>query len=68
MIREKVRFSLYLPSGISASQVVFCIIKQDLKIRKCSDKITSLRTDKSHLGCGVSSRALNMIRGFLSDY
>ena len=40
----------------STLQVIFCSKKQDLKIRKCSDKSTYLRAAKIHLGCGDCSR------------
>ena len=41
---------------ISTLQVIYRRKKQDLIIRKCSDKSTYLRADKALLGCGRSSR------------
>ncbi|RLB73151.1 MAG: hypothetical protein DRH03_03630 [Deltaproteobacteria bacterium] len=47
---------------ISALQVIFCTKKQEKnqKIRKCSDKITYLRANKAHFGCGICSRISNL--------
>jgi len=40
---------------LSALQDIFRTKKQDLKIRKCSDKSTCLRAEKTRLGCGSCS-------------
>ncbi len=43
-------------SRISTLQVIFCTQKKDLITRKCSDKSTYLRAEKTRLGCEISSR------------
>ena len=43
---------LKLYAAISTLQVIFCTKKQDLIIRKCSDKSTYLRPSEVPLGTG----------------
>ena len=43
----------------STLQVIFCTKKQDLIVRKCSDKSTYSRAEKARLGCGICSRIKN---------